>query len=591
MFLPVTKNEMKALNWDKCDVILISGDTYIDSPYIGISVIGHLLSNAGYRVGIIAQPKLDNPADITSLGEPALFWGISGGSVDSMVTNYTASLKPRRQDDYTPGGLNNRRPDRAVIQYSNLIRKYFKNTVPIVLGGIEASLRRIAHYDYWSDKIRRSILFDAKADYLVYGMAEKSIVDLANSFKNKQSPENLRGIAFISKQPNENYINLPSFEDAATDHKAFIEMYHHFYKNTDPKSAKGLNQKHGDRYLVQNPPAHLLTQKEMDFVYSLPFERDVHPHYKKFGEVRALQTIQFSIKTHHGCYGECNFCAIAVHEGRTIQWRSEESILEEAKQLAQNPDFKGYIADVGGPTANMYGFECSKKLSKGVCEHKRCIFPEICSTLKVNHSPQTSMLKKIRQIPGIKKAFVASGIRYDMILDDKKNGEGYLKEIVAHHVSGQMKIAPEHSEDAVLEKMGKPGKGDLIEFKKMFDNLNEQSGKKQFLTYYLIAAHPGCTEKEMMDLKDFTGNNLRINPEQVQIFTPTPGTYSSVMYHTETDPFSDEHIFVEKSLAGKMRQKYILTGEPAKSFKKNVNRSKSKGKKQKIEGKTPGHRK
>lgn len=591
MFLPVTKNEMKALNWDKCDVILVSGDTYIDSPYIGISVIGHILSNAGYRVGIIAQPKMDTPADITRLGEPALFWGISGGSVDSMVTNYTASLKPRRQDDYTPGGLNNRRPDRAVIQYSNLIRKYFKNTVPIVLGGIEASLRRIAHYDYWSDKIRRSILFDAKADYLVYGMAEKSIVDLADSFKNKQSPENLRGIAFISKQPKEININLPSFEDAATNHNAFIEMYHHFYKNTDPKSAKGLNQKHGDRYLVQNPPAHLLSQKEMDFVYSLPFERDVHPHYKNFGEVRALQTIQFSIKTHHGCYGECNFCAIAVHEGRTIQWRSEESILEEAKQLTQNPNFKGYIADAGGPTANMYGFECSKKLSKGVCEHKRCVFPEICPTLKVNHTPQTSMLKKIRQIPGIKKAFVASGIRYDMILDDEKNGEGYLKEIVGHHVSGQMKIAPEHSEDAVLEKMGKPGKGDLIEFKKMFDNLNKQSGKKQFLTYYLIAAHPGCTEKQMMDLKDFTGNNLRINPEQVQIFTPTPGTYSSVMYHTETDPFSGKHIFVEKSLAGKMRQKYILTGEPEKSFKKNVNRSKTKGKKQKTGRNTTGHKK
>ena len=560
MYLPTTKKEMQSLNWDQCDVILVSGDTYIDSPYIGIAVIGNILSSAGYKVGIIAQPDVNRADDIKRLGEPRLFWGVTGGSVDSMVANFTATGKPRRSDDYTPGGRNTRRPDRAVIRYTNLIREHFRNTSPIVLGGIEASLRRIAHYDYWSDKIRRSILFDAKADFLLYGMAEGSILQLAEQLNKNKSPQDIRGLAYLSSQPVDNYVELPSFETVSNDHSAFIHMYHSFYKNNDPITAKGLMQKHGNRYLVQNPPAHLLTRKEMDRVYDMNYERDVHPYYKQSGEVRALQTIRFAIKTHHGCYGECNFCAIAVHEGRTVYWRSEESILKEAKLLTTLPGFKGYIADLGGPTANMYGFECVKKLKSGVCEDKRCLFPDVCRTLKTDHKPMTDMLKKVRKIPGIKKVFVASGIRYDMIIDDEKYGLGYLEEVVEHHVSGQMKIAPEHTEDPVLKMMGKPGKGSLNDFREMYEKLNKKHGKKQFLTYYLIAAHPGCTEAHMKDLKEYASKKLRIQPEQVQIFTPTPGTYSSVMYHTGLDPFTGKKIFVEKGLKGKIRQKEIITG-------------------------------
>lgn len=574
MFLPTTLHEAQSLGWDALDVILVTGDSYIDSPFIGVAVIGKVLVHAGYRVGVIAQPDISGPADITRLGAPRLFWGVTAGSVDSMVSNYTALQKKRKSDDYTPGGLNTRRPDRATIVYTNLIRRYSKNlplaqrergqggerkAPPIVLGGIEASLRRIAHYDYWTDKIRGSVLFDAKADYILYGMAELSVLELAAALHTGSDPRQVRGLCYISKEKPAGYLELPSYETAAQDKDAFIEMFHIFYKNNDPLSAKGLCQRHGDRYLVQNPPARHQTQAELDSVYSLGYERAQHPYYERQGKVKALETIGFSISTHRGCYGECNFCAIAVHEGRTIRWRSPQSILAEVEQLTTHPGFKGYIQDLGGPTANMYGFECEKKLKKGVCEKKRCIFPEVCPLLKIDHAPQTELLQKARQVPGIKKVFVASGIRYDMILADEQNGDCYLRELAAHHVSGQLKVAPEHTDDRVLGRMGKPGSAALLQFKEKFDALSRAAGKPQFLTYYMIAAHPGCTEQDMVRLKRFASQRLKVNPEQVQVFTPTPSTYSSVMYYTETDPFTRQPIFVEKDLRRKLRQKEIVT--------------------------------
>jgi uncharacterized radical SAM protein YgiQ len=561
MFLPTTRKELNNLKWDKLDVVLVTGDSYIDSPFIGIAVIGKVLANAGFRVGIIAQPDIHSEKDITRLGEPELFWGVSGGSIDSMIANYTSLKKRRKSDDYTPGGINDRRPDRATIVYTNLIKQYFKHTRPIMLGGIEASLRRIAHYDYWSDSIRSSILFDSKADYLLYGMAEKSVLQFANAMKNGEDARKIRGLCYIAGKADEipeGYLKLPAFDTVKTDNKALIEMFHTFYKNNDPLNAEGLYQKHGTRYLIHNPPALHLTQAEMDAVYALDYERAQHPYYERQGKVKALETIRFSIPTHRGCYGECNFCAITVHEGRAVQWRSQKSILSEAEKIASMPDFKGYIVDVGGPTANMYGFECRKKLQQGACKDKRCLYPQICPSLVIDHKPQIELLRKIRCIPEVKKVFVASGIRYDLLLNDKQYGEEYLRELVKYHISGQMKIAPEHTEDSVLRRMGKPGKELLLQFKALFDKTTQKAKKEQFLTYYLIAAHPGCTASDMNKLKRFTSRELKMNPEQVQIFCPAPSTYSGLMYYTETDPFSGKKIFVEKDLSKKELQKDIV---------------------------------
>jgi uncharacterized radical SAM protein YgiQ len=562
---------MEQLGWDELDVILVSGDSYIDSPYIGTAVIGKVLANAGYRVGVIAQPDTQSERDITRLGEPSLFWGVSAGSVDSMVANYTALKKKRRSDDYTPGGLNERRPDRATIVYANLIRRHFKQTQPIVLGGIEASLRRITHYDFWSDQVRGSVLLDAKADYLLYGMAERAVVELAGKLRAGESAREVRGLCFIANeaeyaQPEiaeklSSYVELPTCEVARSDKLAFIRMFHLFYQNNDPITGQGLYQKHGGRCLVQNPPTASLSQAELDAVYALDYERAQHPYYERQGKVKALETIQFSIPTHRGCYGECNFCAIAVHEGRTVQWRSSESILEEARQISHHPEFKGVIPDLGGPTANMYGFECKKKLRSGACPDKQCLYPEICKAMKINHRPQIELLRQVRHMPGVRKVFVASGIRYDLLLNDAACGQAYLQEVVAHHVSGQMKIAPEHTDDNVLRHMGKPSKAALLQFKEEFEMESKAAGKPQFLTYYLIAAHPGCTEQDMQALKRFTSQKLQVNPEQVQIFTPTPSTYSSLMYHTELDPFTLQPVFVEKDPRRKQRQKEIIVAK------------------------------
>ncbi|MCD6474837.1 MAG: YgiQ family radical SAM protein [Anaerolineaceae bacterium] len=561
MFLPTTKDELKNWGWDALDVIIVTGDSYIDSPFIGAAVIGRVLVDAGYRVGIIAQPGITTPDDITRLGEPTLLWGVTAGCVDSMVANYTASRKPRRSDDYTPGGENNRRPDRATIAYSNLIKRNFKNTVPIVLGGIEASLRRVTHYDWWSNKLRRSVLFDAKANYLVYGMGEQAIVDLAKTLQDEGDVSSVRGICYISKEKPETYVELPSHSAVLKDKNTFIDMFHIFYQNNDPLNADGLCQMVDTRYWVQNPPAHYLDQQALDHVYALPYEREQHPYYEAQGSVKALETIRFSLPIHRGCYGECNFCAIAVHEGRRIRWRSKQSIVNEAKILKKKPAFKGYITDTSAPTANMYGFECKKKLTQGACKDRRCLTPTICPAMPIDHSKQRELLRELRQLEGIKKVFVSSGLRYDMILADQKQGDNYLRDLVNHHVSGQLKIAPEHTEDKVLKLMGKPSSQSLLAFKKKFDLFNQQAGKKQFLTYYLIAAYPGCTTDDMRKLQRFTSEKLHIHPEQVQIFTPTPSTYATLMYYTEMDPFTRQKLYVARDDQSRTRQKKVVVAD------------------------------
>lgn len=566
MFLPTTQQELKQLGWTQCDVILVTGDAYIDSPFIGVAVVGRMLEKQGYKVGIIGQPDI-NTDDIMRLGEPRLYWGVSGGSIDSMVSNYTATKKFRNSDDYTPGGKNDKRPDRATLVYTNLIRRHFKNTVPIVLGGIEASLRRVTHYDYWSNNLRKPILFDAKADYLIYGMGEIAIKEFSAALRDNKSPNDVRGVCYIAKEPKLEYIQLPSHQECLDNKEKYIDLFDAFYQNNDPISAKGLCQAVDSRFLIQNPPCDYLNEQEMDEVASLPHMRELHPFHRPQGKVKCLETIKFSIQTHHGCWGECNFCAIGVHQGRTIRTRSENSILNEAKEFTTYKDFKGIISDVGGPTANMYGYECGKKLKKGTCDEMRCVdYNGLCNVMKVDHSRHLKLLKDIRQVPGVKKAFVASGIRYDVITEDKKHGYEYLKELVNHHISGQLKVAPEHTSDRVLKLMGKPGKQSLVDFKKLYDRLNKEAGKNQFLTYYLIAAHPGCEEKDMHELKNFTTNELKMNPEQAQVFTPTPSTYSAVMYYTELDPVSRKKIFVEKDTKRKEKQKDIVI---KKDFYKN----------------------
>lgn len=558
MFLPTTTAELKKLKWDKLDIILVTGDVYIDSPFSGVSIIGHVLLAAGFRVGIIAQPDRSNAEDISRLGEPELFWGITGGCMDSMVANYTATKKKRFSDDLTAGGKNNRRPDRACVAYANLIRQYFKGTKPLVLGGVEASLRRIAHYDYWSDSIRRSILFDARADFLVYGMAEKAILELAEALQNHRNTKDIRGLCYIDSQSPADFLELPSFEEVTADKNTFAAMFNLFYRNNDPLTARGMAQRHGPRFLIHNPPQPALTTSELDQLYALDFARDVHPFYSAQGKVKAMDTIKFSVTLHRGCVGECNFCSIGVHEGRTIISRSAESIISEVQKLVALPDFKGYILDVGGPSANMYGMNCRRKQTQGACPNKRCLYPQVCANLNVDHEKQINLLRRLRKIKGVKKVFVASGIRYDLLLADKKHCLTYMRELVNHHISGQLKVAPEHTQEKILKIMGKPQIEALLEFKTIFDKLNSDAGCRQFLTYYFIAAHPGCTNEDMRDLRSFASRKLKINPRQVQIFTPTPSTYSSLMYWTGNDSTTGRKIFVEKDAGKKQKQKDIL---------------------------------
>jgi uncharacterized radical SAM protein YgiQ len=562
MFLPTTKDELKKFGWEKLDIILISGDTYIDSPFIGVAVIGNYLFSKGFRVGIIAQPDI-NSNDIARLGEPELYWGVSAGAMDSLVANWTSTKKFRNNDDLTPGGINDRRPDRACMVYSNLIRKFFKNTKPIVLGGVEASLRRIVHYDFKDNDLRRSILFDSKADILVYGMGEKSMLGLANSLKNGKDFSDINGICYISKEnpkenPKENdFIEIPSFEDCKKDKNVFEKAFMDFYKNCVDLDEKRLIQKHDNRYLVHNPKQSPLTQQELDEVYDLDYTREVHPFYAKIGIVKAQETIKFSITTHRGCFGECNFCSIAIHQGKQVVSRSKKSILKEAQNLANRKDFKGYINDLGGPTANMFESKCKINGNAGKCKIKRCLFPETCENLVFGHNEQIELLQESAKIKNVKKVFLSSGIRFDMICNDKKNGQKYLEKILVDNISGQMKIAPEHCDEKILKLMGKPSKKYLEKFIDMFGKATKSINKKEFLTYYFIASYPGCTEKEMMNLQNFIGRNIKFSPEQVQIFTPTPSTLATMMYWTGRD-LDGNKIFVEKDLNKKQKQKMII---------------------------------
>ncbi len=560
MFIPTTRDEMARRRWDALDIVLVTGDAYIDSPYNGAAIIGHHLIAHGFRVGIIAQPATDGPPDITRLGEPLLFWGVTAGSVDSMVSNHTALGKRRREDDLTAGGVNDRRPDRASIVYAGLIRRYFKHTVPIVLGGIEASLRRVAHYDLWSDTIRRGLLFDAKADILVYGMAERAVVELATALRDGWEWRDIRGLCYIADAPVEQFLGLPPYEKAAENDKTFTDMFLAFYRNSDPLTARGMHQRHGDKWLIHNPPQPALTPEELDAVYELPYEYDAHPSEKERGEVRALETIKFSVTTHRGCYGECSFCAIHLHQGRRVVSRSEDSIVREITRFLKMKRFTGVIYDLGGPTANMYGIDCARKSKSGACREKRCLHPSVCRELAPDHRRQLALLKRVAALPGVKRVFVASGVRHDLVLADKEHGEPYLAALVSAHISGQMKIAPEHTEDPVLARMGKPSKKVLRRFRELFDTLNRKAGKRQFLTYYFIAAHPGCTEADMRALARFCREELHLTPEQIQVFTPTPSTMAALMYRTGRDPLSGEALAVERSVEGKKRQREAVKG-------------------------------
>ena len=565
-FLPVTKEEMSALGWSRADIILVSGDAYVDSPYSGVAVIGQTLAKAGYRVAVLSQPDVGDPEAFRELGEPQLFWGVSPGCVDSMVANYTASGKRRRQDDFTPGGENNRRPDRAAIIYSNTIRAAFKPAKPILLGGVEASLRRISHYDFWSDKVRRPIVCDAKADALSYGMGERAVLAFAEAIKAGRDWRTIPGLCYMAGEKNfvppEGAVELPSYAEVSAPtsdgKKAFTKAFQLFSANQDPVTAKSLIQKVDNRYLVHNPPSPPLESDELDAVHDIKWMLDAPPSIRRQGAIRALDTIRFGVTTHRGCYGECRFCAIAVHQGRRIVSRSPESIIGEVRGFLKHPRFKGTVSDVGGPTANMYGFDCPKKAVKGACGNKACLFPSVCPSLKVDHLPQIKLLGSLRSIPGVKHVFVASGIRPDLVAADRACGDRYIDEIAKHHVSGQLKLAPEHVVTRVLEFMGKPGVESLLKFKRKFEAANRRFGKKQFLTYYFIAAHPGCTEADMRELKRFATRELKLNPEQVQIFTPTPLTAATCMYYTGVDPVSGQSAYVARGLGEKTRQKNML---------------------------------
>lgn len=555
MFLPTTKEELNKLRWTKPDIIIISGDTYIDSPFNGCAVIGNWLTLHGFKVAIIAQPDI-NSDDITRLGEPTLYWAVSAGAMDSLVANYTATGKFRNEDDLTPGGINNRRPDRACMVYTNLIRRYFKNTKPIVLGGIEASLRRTVHYDLKDKKLRRSLLFDSKADILVYGMAEKSMLELSCALRDNKDYYDIKGLCYISKGPKENYIDIASFEECVENHNSFRQMFKTFYDNSAYVNSKGLNQKHDTRYLIHNPPQEILTQEELDKIYDMDFTREVHPYYAEQGKVKAQETIKFSVVSHRGCCGECNFCAIAVHQGKTVISRSKKSIKEEINKLVQKTDFKGYISDIGGPTGNMYKIGCKVHGITGQCKNKRCLYPKVCENIIFSHKEQIDLLTDCAKNSKIKKIFVSSGIRHDLIIADIKDGENYLKYISDNNISGQLKIAPEHICDNVLDMMGKPKQTTFLEFKNNFERINKPLN--QFLTCYFMVSHPGCSVDDSENLLLFINQNLKFSPEQVQVFTPTPSTYSTLMYYTQQD-LDGKDIFVEKDRNARMKQKLIIT--------------------------------
>ena len=559
-FLPITREEMKERGWDQVDFVYVSGDAYVDHPSFGHAIITRLLESRGYRVGIIAQPDWRKPESVQVFGEPRLGFLVSAGNMDSMVNHYSVSKKRRKTDAYTPGGEMGKRPDYACVVYGNLIRQTYKKT-PIILGGIEASLRRMAHYDYWSDKLKRSVLLDSGADVISYGMGEHSIVELAEALDAGIPVEDITYIAgTVVKAKSLDSIYdaeiLPSFEDLKADKMNYARSFYTQYLNTDAFNGKRLVEPYSEHlYVVQNPPATPLTQMEMDDVYSLPYQRTYHPSYEAKGGVPAIKEIKFSLISNRGCFGGCSFCALTFHQGRIVQVRSHESLIEEAKEITKDKDFKGYIHDVGGPTANFRHPSCKKQMEHGVCKTRQCLFPSPCKNLDADHRDYVSLLKKLRDIPKVKKVFIRSGIRFDYLLADKK--QEFLRELCEYHVSGQLKVAPEHVAGPVLSLMGKPEHKVYEEFTRQFYKMNERIGKEQYLVPYLMSSHPGSTLKEAVELAEYC-RDLGYMPEQVQDFYPTPSTLSTCMYYTGVDPRTMQKVYVPKSPHEKAMQRALI---------------------------------
>ena len=559
-FLPITREEMKERGWDQVDFVYVSGDAYVDHPSFGHAIITRLLESRGYRVGIIAQPDWRKPESVQVFGEPRLGFLVSAGNMDSMVNHYSVSKKRRKTDAYTPGGEMGKRPDYACVVYGNLIRQTYKKT-PIILGGIEASLRRMAHYDYWSDKLKRSVLLDSGADVISYGMGEHSIVELAEALDAGIPVEDITYIAgTVVKAKSLDSIYdaeiLPSFEDLKADKMNYARSFYTQYLNTDAFNGKRLVEPYSEHlYVVQNPPATPLTQMEMDDVYSLPYQRTYHPSYEAKGRVPAIKEIKFSLISNRGCFGGCSFCALTFHQGRIVQVRSHESLIEEAKEITKDKDFKGYIHDVGGPTANFRHPSCKKQMEHGVCKTRQCLFPSPCKNLDADHRDYVSLLRKLRDIPKVKKVFIRSGIRFDYLLADKK--QEFLRELCEYHVSGQLKVAPEHVAGPVLSLMGKPEHKVYEEFTRQFYKMNEKIGKEQYLVPYLMSSHPGSTLKEAVELAEYC-RDLGYMPEQVQDFYPTPSTLSTCMYYTGVDPRTMQKVYVPKSPHEKAMQRALI---------------------------------
>lgn len=559
-FLPITREEMKERGWDQVDFVYVSGDAYVDHPSFGHAIITRLLESRGYRVGIIAQPDWRKPESVQVFGEPRLGFLVSAGNMDSMVNHYSVSKKRRKTDAYTPGGEMGKRPDYACVVYGNLIRQTYKKT-PIILGGIEASLRRMAHYDYWSDKLKRSVLLDSGADVISYGMGEHSIIELAEALDAGIPVEDITYIAgTVVKTKSLDSIYdaeiLPSFEDLKADKMNYARSFYTQYLNTDAFNGKRLVEPYSDHlYVVQNPPAAPLTQMEMDDVYSLPYQRTYHPSYEAKGGVPAIKEIKFSLISNRGCFGGCSFCALTFHQGRIVQVRSHESLIEEAKEITKDKDFKGYIHDVGGPTANFRHPSCKKQMEHGVCKTRQCLFPSPCKNLDADHRDYVSLLRKLRDIPKVKKVFIRSGIRFDYLLADKK--QEFLRELCEYHVSGQLKVAPEHVAGPVLSLMGKPEHKVYEEFTRQFYKMNERIGKEQYLVPYLMSSHPGSTLKEAVELAEYC-RDLGYMPEQVQDFYPTPSTLSTCMYYTGVDPRTMQKVYVPKSPHEKAMQRALI---------------------------------
>lgn len=567
-FLPISKQDMEAQGIAQLDFVYVIGDAYVDHPSFGHAIISRVLESRGYSVGIISQPDWKDENSITILGRPRLAFLVSGGNMDSMVNHYFVSGKRRPTDAYTPGGVMGKRPDHATVVYGNLIRRVYKD-VPIIIGGIEASLRRLAHYDYWSDSFKRSILLDSQADLLSYGMGEKSIVEIADALDSGIAVKDITfipGTVYRTKDRNGicDGIALPSYDEMKVQPEKYAESFQIQYQNTDPFTGKTLIEAYPNGiYAVQNPPQPPLSTQEMDDIYELPYMRTYHPSYEALGGVPAISEIKFSLVSNRGCFGGCNFCALTFHQGRTVQVRSHESILREAELLIREPDFKGYIHDVGGPTANFRHPSCEKQMAHGVCKNKQCLFPTPCKNLYVDHRDYLELLRKLRALPGVKKVFVRSGIRFDYLLADPD--DTFFRELVEHHVSGQLKVAPEHISDAVLRRMGKPENAVYERFTAKYKKLNAQMGKNQFLVPYLMSSHPGSTLKEAVELAEYL-RDLGYMPEQVQDFYPTPSTLSTVMYYTGLDPRDMKPVYVCRNPHEKAMQRALIQYRNPKNY-------------------------